>query len=94
MSYLKFGISWQTATPPASETEMEGGRNEGEASTVAAAEGDATMVDSESPDEEHQKHNSDTDGGLEAGQIEGDNEEADNTEEGDVDLDVLSWLIQ
>lgn len=81
-------MSWQTATPPASETEMEGGRNEGEALTTAA-EGDATMVASESPDEEPQKHNSDTDGGLEAGQIEGDNEEAD-TEDADVDLEVVS----
>lgn len=61
----------QIATP-ASETEMDGGRNDGEGAT-----GDGSSVSGEG--DEHQKHNSDTDGGLEAGQIEG-----------DTDLDVVA----
>ncbi|KAG6424822.1 hypothetical protein SASPL_115242 [Salvia splendens] len=61
----------QIATP-ASETEMDGGRNDGEGAT-----GDGSSVSGEG--DENQKLNSDTDGGLEAGQIEG-----------DTDLDVVA----
>lgn len=71
----------QIATP-ASETEMDGGRNEGEGPT--GADGDGSSVSGEG--DEHQKHNSDTDGGLEAGQIEGDTGMAD----ADADLDVVA----
>ncbi|KAG6383394.1 hypothetical protein SASPL_156855 [Salvia splendens] len=56
--------------------------NDGEGAT--GADGDGSSVSGEG--DEHQKHNSDTDGGLEAGQIEGDTGMAD----ADADLDVVA----
>lgn len=89
----------QQIETPASETDADGSRNNGEGST-AAADGDAMIAlgsvsqgGTPTPDE-HQKQNSDTDGGLEAGQIEADAEAdtamVDGETDADVDLDVVS----
>ncbi|XP_057807924.1 THO complex subunit 1-like isoform X2 [Salvia miltiorrhiza] len=74
----------QIATP-ASETDMDGGRNDGEGTTGADGDGSGS-----GEGDEHQKHNSDTDGGLEAGQIEGDTGMVDGETDADADLDVVS----
>lgn len=90
---------WQIATP-ASETDADGSRNDADASTAPAdadaiiASGNLSQGGTPTPDE-HQKQNSDTDVGLEAGQIEADNEAEtgmiDGETDADVDLDVVAW---
>lgn len=53
----------QIATPE-SETDMDGGRNDGEGAADTDGDGSGS-----GEGDEHKKHNSDTDGGLEAGQM-------------------------
>ncbi|KAL0425417.1 UNVERIFIED_CONTAM: THO complex subunit [Sesamum radiatum] len=89
----------QIATP-ASETEADGSRIDPEASAAPAADTDAMVASGSlsqggtpTPDE-HQKQSSDTDVGLEAGQIEADTEAeagmVDGETDAEVDLDVVA----
>ncbi|KAL0429461.1 UNVERIFIED_CONTAM: THO complex subunit [Sesamum radiatum] len=88
----------QIATP-ASETDADGSRIDPEASAAAAdtdamvASGSLSQGGTPTPDE-HQKQSSDTDAGLEAGQIEADTEAdagmVDGETDAEVDLDVVA----